>query len=331
MAGRVDLRQPKPTIIPVAGGKGGVGKSFLTANLAVALAEAGHRVVAVDLDLGGSNLHSFLGIGNKHPGVGDFLKARSAELADMLVATDVPNLSFIPGDGRTPLMANIDYAQKLRLISRIWKLSADYVLLDLASGSTFNTLDFFRLAPRGLLVATPEHTSIMNMMTFLKNLMLRVFERSFSKNLKIRSVLRAAGKRSIGEPPVSVVELRDRIASIDAAAGEKVDALCREYRPRIVFNQGEHPDEIEIAEQVERNLKEILSLQVDYFGFVFRDPSVSRSVRKGVAPFLCHSDGVAAANVRRTAERIEKFWGKSLQGTAQLIQKHAWEDYGEGN
>jgi len=49
------------TIIPVAGGKGGVGKSFVTANLAVALAQAGKSVIAVDADLGNSNLHTLLG------------------------------------------------------------------------------------------------------------------------------------------------------------------------------------------------------------------------------------------------------------------------------
>jgi flagellar biosynthesis protein FlhG len=317
-------------VIPVAGGKGGVGKSLLTANLAVALAERGNRVVAVDLDLGGSNLHSFLGLGNKYPGVGDFLKARSAELADMIVATAVPDLGFIPGDGRTPFMANINFAQKLRLISRLWKLSADYVLLDLASGSAFNTLDFFRLAPRGMLVATPEHASIMNMMTFLKNFVLRVFERSFAKQPHISSVLRAAAKRSINEEPVSMAELQERIAAIDLAAGRKAAALCREYRPRVVFNLGEHPSEMEITEQIDKNLLNILSLRVDYFGFVFRDPSVTRSVRKGEAPLLHHNEGVAATNIRRIADRIEKFWEKSLTGTAPLIQKHAWEDFGAG-
>ena len=76
-----------PKIVPIASGKGGVGKTFLTANLAIALAEAGHRTIAVDMDLGGSNLYSFLGIPNRFPGIGDFLKARSAELEDLQVKT----------------------------------------------------------------------------------------------------------------------------------------------------------------------------------------------------------------------------------------------------
>jgi flagellar biosynthesis protein FlhG len=55
-------------VIPVASGKGGVGKTFVSANLAIALAELGYRVITVDLDFGGANLHSFLGLSNCHPG-----------------------------------------------------------------------------------------------------------------------------------------------------------------------------------------------------------------------------------------------------------------------
>ncbi len=54
-------------------------------NLAIALAEMGHRVIAVDLDLGGSNLYAFFGLSNRYPGIGDFLKARAAELDELLV------------------------------------------------------------------------------------------------------------------------------------------------------------------------------------------------------------------------------------------------------
>ena len=317
----------KPIIVPIAGGKGGVGKSFLAANLAVALAEMGHRTVVIDLDLGASNLHSFLGLPNEHPGIGDFLRARTAELSDMLVDTTVPNLSFVPGEGRTPFLANIPHAQKLRLISRIKKLRADYVLLDLAAGTTYNTLDFFRLSPRGLLVTVPEYPAIMNMMTFLKNLLLRLLGRSFAKDMRIRALLVSVGKRPIGQTQTTIAELRDEIASIDPAAGDRVAALCREYRPRVLFNLGEHPDEITIAEQIDRGLEDILSLQVDYFGFVFRDPAVRQSVRTRTAPFLHYSDSPTARNVRQIAERIANFWDKSPNDSHQLILRHARDEY----
>jgi flagellar biosynthesis protein FlhG len=86
------------TIIPVASGKGGVGKSVITANLSVSLAEKGCRVVAVDLDLGGSNLHTCLGLDNNNPGIGDYLRAHYGDLDELLVDTYHPNLKFLAGD-----------------------------------------------------------------------------------------------------------------------------------------------------------------------------------------------------------------------------------------
>ena len=83
------------TIIPIASGKGGVGKSFLAANLAIALAKLGKQVIVADLDFGGSNLHTCLGLNNIYPGIGDFLRARYPKLKDLLVTTDDQNLKFL--------------------------------------------------------------------------------------------------------------------------------------------------------------------------------------------------------------------------------------------
>ena len=85
------------TIIPIASGKGGVGKSFIAANLAIALAKLGKQVIVADLDFGGSNLHTCLGIHNTNPGIGDFLRARYSKLEDLLVETENENLKLLAG------------------------------------------------------------------------------------------------------------------------------------------------------------------------------------------------------------------------------------------
>ena len=174
------------TIIPVASGKGGVGKSVITANLSVSLAEKGCRVVAVDLDLGGSNLHTCLGLDNNNPGIGDYLRAHYGNLDELLVDTYHPNLKFLAGDARSPLMANLHTAQKNKLMNHLRKLDADYVLLDLGSGSAYNTLDFFAMSYNGLMVCTVEYTSLMNLLTFLKNLALRRIEMQLPRNTFLR-------------------------------------------------------------------------------------------------------------------------------------------------
>ncbi len=314
-----------PTIIPIASGKGGVGKTFLAANLAIALAEMGHVTVAVDMDLGGSNLHFSLGLPNRFPGIGSFLKARSAELEEMLVTTDIPNLYYLPGDGTSPFMANIPHAQKIRLISRIVKLPAEYILLDLGAGTSFNTLDFFRLSRKGLVITTPEYPAIMNMMTFLKHLLLRIIAGNFTKNYNISQMLHTRYKM---DKQISIRELQSKIGEIDPVAGEKIKQLCGQYRPRLVFNMGADPDEIKLSEQIDSNLKSILSLDVDYFGFIFNDPAVSQSVKKKTPFIPSNRESMTAQNIEHIANRIVKYWDKPIDKSAQRLLEHTRKSYG---
>jgi flagellar biosynthesis protein FlhG len=82
-------------VIPFGGGKGGVGKTFLVANLATALARQGHRVVAVDGDLEGANLHTCLGVQRPRTSLADYVAHREEDLQKLLLDTHLPNLALI--------------------------------------------------------------------------------------------------------------------------------------------------------------------------------------------------------------------------------------------
>ncbi len=310
-------------LIPIAGGKGGVGKTFLAANLGIALAEQGKDVIVADLDLGGSNMYSFLGLTNRYPGIGDFLKTKSADLQEMLVPTGAPRLRFLPGEGRTPFMANLAHVQKRKLISRIVKLPCDYLLLDLGAGTTFNTLDFFLLSDHGIIVTTPEYPSIMNMMSFLKHLILRAVEKKFSRNFRVREGLKAAFNKPITDERLDIPSIRAMVEAVDPASVQAVDKLCRKYRPRVVFNMGDHPDEILVTEQVSQGLRDILTMEVDYFGFVFRDPNVRQSINRKELFFPNHKTSLAAGNIAKIAERILRFGDSPVPESARLLLNYA--------
>jgi flagellar biosynthesis protein FlhG len=324
---RGDRMSLKPTIIPIASGKGGVGKSFISANLAAAIAQAGHETIIVDLDLGGTNVYGFLGLQNQHAGIGDFLKARSAELDQLMVPTSIPRLSYIPGDGRTPFMANIAYAQKIRLISKLKKLPVEYVLLDLSAGSSFNTIDFFRISPLGLMVTVPEYPAIMNLLTFLRLTLMRVVERRFRKNEQIRLLLAESCKRPLTELPAGISDLKSIISTIDPSAEKIIDRLCTHFRPRLIFNKGEHPDEMRVYRQIDEGLTSVLSIQADYFGFVFRDPMVRRSVNSQQPYLLEFPDSQASKAIRKIAERIIKYWRTPVEGSARIIMEQAAREF----
>jgi len=311
-------------VVPVAAGKGGVGKTQIAANLAIALAQAGNKTVVVDLDLGGSNLHTHLGLRKRYPGLGYYLRARTAALDELLVETSVPGLQFIPGDGRSPFMANIAYQQKLRLIRHLRALEADYLALDLSAGASYNSLDFFAMAPSGLLVTQAEFPSIMNMLSFLKQSMLRRIRAECAKDYRLRRKFDVMTKRATGEQG-TLQSVRDELDRLEPGLGARIDALCERCRPRIVVNMVDAPEDLDVATQIDRAAAQSLNLSVDYFGLVFYDRAVKQAIRDGVPLMLQYPDSLAARCIRQIAERVQRFWDRPIDASAMRVRERAAE------
>ena len=310
-----------PTVIPIAGGKGGIGKTILAANTAVTLAYAGYRTIAIDLDLGGSNLHFQLGLKNRYAGIGDFIRAKKDELAQLAVATEIENLSFIPGDGRTPFMANINVADKVRLMEAITTLPADYVVLDLGAGSSFNTLDFFRLAGTGIVVTTPEPTAIMNLMTFCKNLVYRAISVEGKSNEAVAELVRSFIERPIEDQGASLTTLFEEITKVDATISRKMRNCCSRIRPRLVFNRGNHPSQLQVVASMEKLLYQRLGLKLDCLGFVFNDDTVLEAIKRRTILIKTYPECLASRCIVRLAKRVTRVWnGNIINGRGRLLK-----------
>lgn len=167
----------RPRVWAVGGGKGGVGKSVVATNLAVRVAQLGHRVVIVDGDLGGANLDTLLGCERPTRSLTQFFDREVERLADVACPTELPNLSLVAGDSDGLGAANPVHAQKLKLIRHLRSLPCDLVVVDLGAGTSFNTLDLYLAADLGLVVTTPEPTALQNAFAFIKTAMLRDQER----------------------------------------------------------------------------------------------------------------------------------------------------------
>ena len=157
-----------PDMWAVAGGKGGVGKSVLAANLAVAVARRGLRCLLIDADLGGGNQHTLFGIEAPRTTLDAFLQGDEKELSSVATPTRFHGLSLVYRASDALGAANPKHSQKQKFIRHLRKADADVVILDLGAGTSFNTLDLFLTARVQLVVTTPELTAIQNAYGFIK-------------------------------------------------------------------------------------------------------------------------------------------------------------------
>jgi MinD-like ATPase involved in chromosome partitioning or flagellar assembly len=116
--------------------------------------------------------------------------------------------------------------------------------------------------------------------------------------------------------------LTELVAGVRPDAGERVRAVCARCRPRIVFNMGDHPDDLTVLETIDRSIRQILSIEVDYFGFIFSDPAVRESVRNRKLLLVSHPESRAAQAIAHIARRVARFWDTPIPNSADLLVKH---------
>ena len=170
-------------IIPIASGKGGVGKSLLSANLAIALGQQGKKVVLADLDLGASNLHLVVGQRPGKASLGSWFTEKN-DFREIIQPTDYQNVSFIAGDSQIPDLTSLKHLQKVKLIRNLKNIDADYIILDLGAGTHQFILDMFLLSPQGIIVSAPAVTATLNGYLFLKNAVFRLLTPPSKRELR---------------------------------------------------------------------------------------------------------------------------------------------------
>jgi len=266
-------------IIAIGGGKGGVGKSFLASNLGILIAKSNKKAVLIDADLGGANLHTCLGIPAPDVTLSDFLTNPNTRIEDVILRTSLDNLMLISGAQDFLGVANPKYSQKFRLLRAIQSLNVDYVVLDLGAGTSANTLDFFLLADKGVLVVLPEPTSIENAYRFIKSALYRKLK-LVTADSRARTVIDTAMDKKndlgIGTP----IELVEHIAKIDSRVGAALEEALTQFRPRIVVNQVRSLGDVRIGYAMQSACQKFFGIKVDFVGYLEHDEQVWQSIRR---------------------------------------------------
>jgi flagellar biosynthesis protein FlhG len=274
----------------VGGGKGGVGKSLVSLLVADGLARRGVDVVLVDADLGGSNLHTLLGI--RHPSVtiGDFIERRVARLDDVAQPTSTPRLRLIAGADDLVGIANPKFGQKTRLLTHLTRLDADVVLLDLGAGTSTTTLDFFNHAAGQVVVMTPQVTSIQNAYGFIKAALYRKLTRAFSRDTEALAIIEAAADPGNGNTIASVADLRTALGPDRA---ELATQCVSEMDLSIVVNMTRTPRDRQCGRIVCSVAQQYLDLTPQLAGVIDEDPELDGAVNR-MAQFLAERGRSAA-------------------------------------
>jgi flagellar biosynthesis protein FlhG len=263
----------------IGGGKGGVGKSFVISNLAISLARAGKKVIAIDLDLGGANLHTSLGCDIPRNTLNDFLVGQCGKLEDLLVKTNISNLSFISGANDSVGIANIGEREHKLLLNKILHLPADYILVDLGAGTNHMTLDYFLLASKPTVVLTPEPTSIENAYRFIKSSYFRWIYH-VERHLGLKSIIDQAmdHKNTLGiKTPRDLV---DKIAKLHPDVGARFREEVQKFAIYLVMNQVRTQNDVEIGHSVRTVCKKYFGVDTHYVGYLEYDNAVWQAIRK---------------------------------------------------
>ena len=266
-----------PQIWPIGGGKGGTGKSFLTGNIGILLARQGFKTLLIDADLGAPNLHTIIGLSNPAISLSDFLNKRVTTLQETVLEMPIHNLFLISGARNKLDIANLAHEQKMKMLRAILRLDYDYILLDLGTGTSFNTIDFFTLSDSGIFVCIPEPTSIENTYRLIRSVYVR----------KIRQVLKIDRFRNLAEEaearnPDAIIHnpeyLLDTLKDIDPEEGRIIERILKAFQFKLVLNQVRRQDNPKIGVLICKIIEKHLGLKIQFIGNVSFDERVHEAV-----------------------------------------------------
>ncbi|MGH1467447.1 MAG: MinD/ParA family ATP-binding protein [Bdellovibrionales bacterium] len=291
-------------VYALGGGKGGIGKSFITSNLALYLARSGLKTLIIDLDFGGANAHTYLRVPGHGPSAKDYLFGEVSHLGEVVVPTQFKNLSIIRGASDWDEVLTLDTRNLNQMFSAARQLGFDRIVYDLGAGTGIETVEAFLNADVQLAVSTPEPISIENTYNFLK----RVFYRSLQSAAEqhefkdsINSILSNKADLGINTP----ADLLRYITTKFPNTGNQIVQKILAHKPQIIINQCRSPRDQKIGKSLSHVSRQYFGQEVDFLGYLDFDNRVWQSIRAMKPLFLESPDSETLREFRTLFSKIE--------------------------
>jgi len=300
-------------MIAVGGAKGGIGKSLFVSNLGVFLSQLGKRVVVADLDLGGANLHLYMGVWGLTHRIDDFLTQKVSSIADIMIPTKY-GPTLIGGGGGKLGAANIPFARKLKLLRALKTIDADYVILDLGGDTTYNILDFYLAADQGFVLTTCEPASYLDAYGFIKMALHRRLIRLFGaesehrqlRDGEVEQIIKAFVFANAASNGNQINDLVAQMASASPVHHRLVKELLDNFRPGTVVTMVKKQDQVEeLVSRLDKVSRKMLSIDLNHFGNVPFTEEIQQSARNLVPSVAKAPDGDFAKALRRIVLKME--------------------------
>lgn len=291
-----------PTIIAIGGAKGGIGKSMVSANLGVFLSNQKYRTILVDLDLGGPNLHLFMGMWSLKHKLQDYLDKKNKSIEEILVPT--PHGPLLAGGGGGKLdSAHIPFVRKLKLLRDLKTLGADYIILDLGGDTTFNSLDYFLAADTRIVLTTCDPASYLDAYNFIKMALYRKLTRIFGtenqsdyeRNPALLASITKFVNGAFSGSGQSIDVLREDIWRNHHSYFSIIEELLDRFGPYFAINMA---DSVQNTDQLADRLKKVshrmLSIKLNYIGSIARSEDIKQCTLDLIPHVIRHPQGVLA-------------------------------------
>ncbi len=322
-------------IIAIASGKGGVGKTVVSASLGLGLSLLGKKVVMLDADFGGANLHKVMGVEKSNQTFLDFYSRPYSKLNEILIEHPYfRNLRLAMGVGDSVALSNLHYYRRMKFIRNLDRIDADFIILDLGAGSSYYVMDFFLVADYGIVMINPETLSILDGYNFVKKALFRKLAKTFKVHQEISELINESANDNTHCENTVVQNLLEKVNNLDRGMAEKMEKFINGFHPMLIINKVDKPKDENKGLAVMVAAKKMLSIEMEYIGFIHKDNSVEESVEENIPFIFRNSKSQASKDLGKLILQNILNNGKmqSIRKQQKLVKeiRQKWKEDGSG-